>query len=251
MTDREISAVKSSIEGLQCVIVGPLQAEQPVKSAVVLLHGYGASGVDLVPCAPELLSSGGESMDNVVFIFPEAPLDLAEQGIPMGRAWWPINMARLMRIHDIRNFDEMASVVPRELPGESERIGRLLDVVAGEFNLLHSQIILGGFSQGAMLSCDVGLRTGGELGGLILWSGTFIAEPRWSAYALEARPLSIVQSHGTNDDILPFFAAENLRDFLKKHHHDVEFIGFQGFHQTHESAIKASAKLIVDCVNRR
>ena len=55
---------------------------------VVLLHGFGASGDDLVPLWPALQVSR-----EVRFVFPEAPLAPRELG--GGRAWWPIDLVAL------------------------------------------------------------------------------------------------------------------------------------------------------------
>ncbi|MEM9646398.1 MAG: lysophospholipase, partial [Planctomycetota bacterium] len=63
---------------------------------VVVCHGYGAPGHDLAGLAHEWLNLLGEEKGTKFrFVFPEGPLSLAEQGMPDGRAWWPLNMARL------------------------------------------------------------------------------------------------------------------------------------------------------------
>ncbi len=244
MSRPQFHVQRQTIEDLSAVVVGPMNREQPVKAAVVLCHGFGAPGEDLVPCSAELILSSEGKLDNVVFIFPAAPIDMEQHGIPGGRAWWPINMAQLMDMVEAQDFSQLAAAIPNELPDESDRIGRVIDHIANEHSLEKNEIFLGGFSQGAMLACDVALRTGGELGGLILWSGTFLAEPRWTEFAANCQPMKIVQSHGQHDPVLPFAAAEVLRDFLQHHQHQVNFIEFAGFHQTHPDAMQATIDLI-------
>ena len=249
MSQPNFPVKRETIEGLSTIVVGPMVESEPAKAAVVLCHGFGAPGEDLVPCSAELIVRSDGKLDNVVFIFPAAPIDMTEHGIPGGRAWWPINMAQLMDMVEAQDFSQLAAAIPDELPQESDRIGRLVDHVESEYSLDRSQVLVGGFSQGAMLACDVGLRTGGELGGLILWSGTFLAEPRWKEFAASANPMNIVQSHGMQDPVLPFVAAKVLKEFLVDHSHRVEFIEFDGFHQTHPDAITATIELISNSIS--
>ena len=70
--------------------------------------------------------------------------------------------------------------------------------------LAPSQLVLGGFSQGAMLACDVALRTEIPLAGLALLSGTLIAVPEWAPLAPKRKGTRALVSHGQNDPILPF-----------------------------------------------
>ena len=150
-----------------------------------------------------------------------------------------------MEMFELSNFEELRSVMPEQLPGESDRICRMIDHLSEKFSVPKSQMILGGFSQGAMLATEVALRLKGTLGGLLIWSGTFMAETRWTEYCESSEPISIVQSHGKLDNVLPFFAAENLHEFLSKQGHDIQFLPFDGFHQTDQAALKASVDLIV------
>ncbi len=80
--------------------------------------------------------------------------------------------------------------------------------------LAPSKLVIGGFSQGAMLATDVALRSDIPLAGLCLFSGTLIAEQEWVVSAPNRRGLRVSLSHGQSDAILPFTAAERLRDFL-------------------------------------
>ncbi len=92
------------------------------------------------------------------------------------------------------------------------------------------KVVLGGFSQGAMLSLDVALRTTHPLAGLVLMSGTHIAADEW-APRLEARQgLPVFMSHGTADPLLRFAVAEGLRDTLVASGIPVEWVSFRGGH---------------------
>ena len=81
--------------GLKCIVIDALPTDTKPTGIVVLCHGFGAPGSDLAGLAPELLSYDDTIATRYRFYFPEAPIDLAPMGMPGGRAWWPINMARL------------------------------------------------------------------------------------------------------------------------------------------------------------
>ncbi|MGV3621849.1 MAG: phospholipase, partial [Archangium sp.] len=77
------------------------QAEEgPPSAAVILCHGFGAPGDDLVGLAPELVKLQ-PSLKSVRFYFPAAPINLGELGWGDARAWWLIDMAAVQRLqHD-------------------------------------------------------------------------------------------------------------------------------------------------------
>lgn len=82
--------------GLSCRVVHDLPDGQPPPLAVVLCHGFGAPGTDLVGLAQPLLMAEAVLAERAVFLFPVAPLDLAAQGMPGGRAWWLVDLERLI-----------------------------------------------------------------------------------------------------------------------------------------------------------
>src|SRR4051812_18780292 len=110
--------------GLTTYMVHDLADGQQPALAVVLCHGYGAPGTDLVGLGQPLLSSGtSDTRGKTVLIFPAAPLDLAEQGMPGGRAWWPVDLDRLIN----RRTPELLVQFRRACPeGMVEARGRLV-----------------------------------------------------------------------------------------------------------------------------
>jgi phospholipase/carboxylesterase len=205
--------------------------------AVVLLHGFGAPGDDLASLWRVLRAPQGTR-----FVFPEAPLSLAAMGMPGGRAWWMIDLARLQRTRTPTEIEEMMVDVPPGLAAAREKV---LSMLEGMEAALHpSKIVLGGFSQGAMLSVDVALRTNLALAGLVLMSGALIAEPEWKTLAPRRKGLPVLQSHGTHDPILPFVAGERLAGLLKSAGLSHTWVPFPGEHAIPPPVIDAVGRFL-------
>jgi phospholipase/carboxylesterase len=217
----------TSIRAVRGVVPGEIKEKNPL--TVILMHGFGAPGHDLVGLAEGLDLPPGTEL-----IFPEAPLELAAlTGMPAfgdARAWWLIDMERIQRAMmrgEPRNLRE----VPDGLVEAREAIDMLLASLVKE-GKKPERIVLGGFSQGSMLALDVVLRSSLPIGGLVILSGTIIAEDEWTPLLAKAARsgLRVFQSHGTEDPILPFEVAEKLRDALRTAGLDVEFHSFAGGH---------------------
>jgi phospholipase/carboxylesterase len=209
---------RTDLAGLTVEIVG--KPDAPI--TVVLLHGFGAPGDDLVPMAEELDVPAR-------FVFPVGPLEVYGAD---SRAWWLLDLAKL----EI----ELAAGTPRDRRGEipdglhSARatVLRLLDQLAARYPLPPGgKLVLGGFSQGAMLALDVALHRDALVDGLILMSGTLVAEVEWAPRLARVANLPIIMSHGRRDPLLPFAIAEELRDRLKGAGARVDWHAFVGGHE--------------------
>jgi phospholipase/carboxylesterase len=229
-----------NIGGLECLSVTARKATRPV-AAGIFCHGFGAPGTDLVPLAAELLAEGGPELERMRFLFPAAPIEL--DPAYDGRCWWPINMERMMTALAAGKLTELSSFVPEQLPACRSLIRGVVDWCRAHDGTPSERVLLGGFSQGAMLAADVALSLGGKTGGLSLWSGMLINRPEWSRWATSARKMTVVQSHGQLDPVLPYACGEELRDLLMAAGHAVEFISFRGYHQIPAGAIQATARL--------
>ena len=188
---------------------------------VVLLHGFGAPGTDLVPLWREL-AVGRE----VRFVFPEAPLEL-DFG---GRAWWPLDMARLQERFSTAGAERLIAEVPPGIDAARAALLELLAALERDFGAKPEQTLIGGFSQGAMLATDAVLRTSRAFAGLAILSGTLISHDEWLPLMGARRGLPVLQSHGRADPVLPFALGERLRDELSAAGLPVEFIAFNGGH---------------------
>jgi len=191
---------------------------------MVLLHGFGAPGEDLASLWRVIEAPRGTR-----FVFPAAPIEL---GGPYGdgRAWWRIDLARFEATVRAGRYRELAAEVPEGLPEARAVLVDLLDAIERELGAARGAILLGGFSQGAMLSIDVALRSEAKLAGLVVLSGTIVAAEEWAPLFPRLRGLRVFQSHGTADPLLSFAVAERLRDEMTAAGADVTWVPFRGGH---------------------
>jgi phospholipase/carboxylesterase len=201
----------------------------------VLFHGFGAPGHDLVSCADEIDAP-------VRFVFPAGPLDLSMMGA--GRAWWMIDLARFEEELRTGAPRDHRDEVPDGLAAAREHVMRLLDELSAKLGVTDDRLVLGGFSQGAMLSLDVALHRAVPPAGLVLVSGTLIAEAEWQPRLQQLRGIPIAMSHGSADPILPYSVAEVLRDRLTEAGAVVDFHAFAGGHQIPQAVLDAAGAMM-------
>ena len=237
---------RRELAGMNCHVVDALPEGASPSVAVILSHGYGAPADDLAPLGSELLQTDPAIAKGVRFYSPAALLDLGPQGMPGGRAWWPLDMNRLVLAAQTGRWDELRAAVPFGLTAARDSLIGFVEAVRAETGLSYDRIVLGGFSQGAMLSTDVALRLPEPAAALCIASGALLAEPEWSKLAAEQKPLRVLQSHGRQDPILPFFGAEALRDLLVNSGHQVEFIPFAGGHTIPWPILHSFSRLLAD-----
>ena len=235
------SLERRKVGELECQIV---TAESP-ELLVVLAHGFGAPGDDLVPLGPHLLESNPQLIDRAVIVFPAAPLSLADYGYPMGRAWWPLDMEALNRAVESGEFRDLRTQSPTELPESRRRFAVTISELKEEFGLTDKQLVVGGFSQGSMLATDYALHAETKPAALVVWSGSLINEAVWRPLTSSLSGVPVVQSHGTSDPVLPFAASKWLEEMLQSGGANVEFIEFSGPHTIPPEALEATGKLLV------
>ncbi|HBV61542.1 MAG TPA: lysophospholipase [Rhodopirellula sp.] len=235
-------ALRTRIASLDCIVVdgGP----EP-SIGVVICHGYGASYDDLAGLSNEWISLLGDQAGKFRFVFPDAPNSLAELGMPQGRAWWPINMARLAEAVQAADFEELHEHEP---PGVTEaRLALCETIVAVKEQLAGDEnpLVLGGFSQGAMLAMDTALR--GSIAPpklLIQFSGTVICRPQWQQAMDRLSGTVVFQSHGTIDPILPYASAEALNQMMLNVGIENKFHSFQGPHTIDLESVTVTAEML-------
>ncbi|WP_145351827.1 alpha/beta hydrolase [Roseimaritima multifibrata] len=224
-----MQAYETKLGPLNCIVI---DGEQPASVGVVVCHGYGAPGEDLVPLGAQWVDLLGEDAERCRFVFPAAPFDLADLGMPMARAWWPLNMQRLMDAMDAEQFDELHQHEPAGLDVARKALSETIEALVKTLDGPNPSLILGGFSQGAMLAMDTALRGIDKPPAVLMqMSGTLICQPIWEPLlSTRLANTKVLQSHGTSDPILPYSSAEALYQLLKNAELDVRFMSFAGPH---------------------
>lgn len=208
---------------------------------VALLHGYGAPGEDLVPIARQLAVA-----PDVRFAFPAAPLSL-EPNLPpdmSGRAWWHLDMAELQRAVMLGDWNALKTRVPAGLGVARAAVEGFVEALESELGVTRDRLILGGFSQGAMLATDFTLRAAKPPAGLAILSGSLICRDEWLPLMPARKGLPVVQSHGRSDPVLSYQLAEELRQELETAGLLVNFVPFAGGHGIPNGALEALSALI-------
>ena len=116
------------------------------------------------------------------------------------------------------------------MPAARKAMLALVQDVAAHTGLPMKKIILGGFSQGAMITTDVALRLEEAPGALCVLSGTLLTEDVWKVKAKARAGLPVFQSHGRQDPILPYVAAQWLKQLFLESGLEHEFVPFDGGH---------------------
>jgi len=192
---------------------------------VVLLHGFGAPGDDLVALGSVLSAPAGTR-----FLFPAAPLRMGNAFFE-ARAWWMIDWDLRERIAAGEGLDALAERTPDGLAEARAAVTTLLDEAGPALGAAPEATVLGGFSQGAMLALDTALRDPRPLGGLVLLSPTMIAAATWRERAATRAGLPVYLSHGRRDPVLPYFMTERLRGVLADAGLNVAWTPFDGGHE--------------------
>jgi phospholipase/carboxylesterase len=215
---------------------------------VVLLHGFGAPATDLVPLWRQI-----DAPRDVRFVFPAAP-HVLEPGLPdeiAGRAFWPVDIAALQAHAAAGRVHELIEREPEGLADARHALTTLVDALETDLGVPSSAVVIGGFSQGAMLACDFALRDPRPLAGLVILSGTIITMSEWAKRAPSRAGLPVLQSHGRSDPILPFEVALLLHRLLEDAGLDIEFVEFNGGHGVPPSVLDRLASFIARSVRSK
>lgn len=215
-----------SLGPLQAIIFPAEQGELKTQSPLwtVLLHGFGAPATDLVGLTRAL-----GPLPGVAFAYPGA-LHALGYGFGEGRAWWPIDFNELDGARRRGDFAAIAQSEPAGLSEARAALGEALNVLERDHGLQRQRLVLGGFSQGAMLACDYALRSTSPLAGLVLLSGMPIALGTWRERMQTRRGLPVFQSHSPDDLVLPFELARQLAADLAQAGLAHQFVPFRGGH---------------------
>ncbi len=186
------------------------------KCAVVLLHGFGAAGDDLVGLA-NVLRSDRETC----FVFPEGPIRIASNS----RSWWARGEEGFENTR--KQIDSLLQYI-RDLNADCK-------------------IVLGGFSQGAILSCDFLDEDRESIAALILYAPSGKLRRKLTAQDLspdgKSRP-SVLIAHGREDRQLRFVDGQQFKNTLLTKGYDVTWVPFDGGHTISPQAVMRTKRFL-------
>lgn len=158
---------------------------------VVLVHGYGADGRDLI----DLGAVWQRDLPRAAFVAPHAPHPCADA--PMGRQWFPL-------------WDRSEGQLAAGVQDAADVLGAFVEAERTRLGVPAGRVALMGFSQGAMLVFQAGLQGAvPDPAAILAYSGALLGAPR----SLAARPRVLI-AHGMADGVVPvqasIAAAEHL-----------------------------------------
>ena len=167
------------------------------RQLIVLLHGYGADGRDLVTLGQQW----AKLLPDAAIVAPNAPEPCP--GSPSGRQWFPLTS---------RDPDERWTGVNTAQPS----LDAFLDAELARLGLDDSKLALVGFSQGTMMALHVGLRRRRSPAAIVGFSGMLVGPEHLDPVESAQDAPPILLTHGSNDEVIPldalFMAAEGLAD---------------------------------------
>ena len=185
---------------LNTITLEPL-SKKKAKNAVILCHGYGGDGKDI-----SILAGYWRTyLPDTVFICPDAPEKCAAS--PTGYQWFDL-------------LDQSPDqILSKSLVAES-KLNEFIDEVLKKYNLISNQIIIGGFSQGCMLTLQTGIKRKDKINSIIGYSGKIINAEHLSKN-LNSRP-NILLMHGEQDQVVTVDAFLEAKDFFGKNNYVIE-----------------------------
>lgn len=178
---------------------------EPVKAAMIWLHGLGADAYDFVPMANELKLAVGTR-----FIFPYAPMQpVSWNNGDVMPAWYDIYSVGVGARQDAVGIKRSQAALDALIAREHAR------------GIAYERIFLAGFSQGGALALHTGLRFPERLGGIVALS-TYLPLHETVATELHAanRDIPIFMAHGNSDGVVPLalgeLSCEHLRAFTRE-----------------------------------
>ena len=185
---------------LDSIIIKP-EEDVEIKHAIILLHGYGGDGKDI-----SMLSLNWKRhMPNTVFICPNGhetcPIN------PSGFQWFDLTK------------DDTDYIIDQSIKAE-EKIKVFINEIKQEFSLKNNQICLSGFSQGCMMSINVGLTSEEKYSCIVGFSGKIIDQKNLRTRLKNSTPALLI--HGDADQVVPSMHLLEAKDFLIRNSIEVE-----------------------------
>ena len=185
---------------LDSIIIKPEEGVE-IKHAIILLHGYGGDGKDI----SMLTLNWKRHMPNTVFICPNGheicPIN------PSGFQWFDLTK------------DDKDYILDQSIKAE-KKINAFINEIKQEFNLKNNQICLSGFSQGCMMSLNVGLTSKEKFSCIVGFSGKIIDQNNLKLRIKNSTETLLI--HGDADQVVPSTYLLEAKDFLIRNNISVE-----------------------------
>lgn len=208
-------------------VVPPASGGKP-SQLVILCHGYGANGQDLIGLA----GPWREFLPDAAFVAPDAPEGVP--GFPGGYQWWGIGSF---------SEEEREQGVTSAAPG----LDAFIDKWLTDTGLNESQLALVGFSQGTMMALHVGLQRANSLACIVGFSGA-VAAPNLLAGSIKSRPPTLLV-HGDSDEMIPPTALDEAANFLRDQRIEVKTHMSQGVgHGIGPDGVRLGAEFLVQAL---
>lgn len=190
---------------LNTTIINPISKQKP-KNAVILCHGYGGDGNDI-----SILANYWKNyLPDTIFLCPNAPEKCAVSSV--GYQWF-----------DLMDQSKQ-QILTKSLVAEM-KLNQLIDEVKVQNNLEANKIILGGFSQGCMISLQTGIKRKDKINSIIGYSGKIIDTEHLSKNIV-SRP-KVILMHGDKDEIVPINFFLEAKEFFIRNNYPVELKSFK------------------------
>jgi phospholipase/carboxylesterase len=204
--------------GLKVARVSGMSEDERGGVAVIVLHGWGAAGDDLLPLAEALGRPG------VRFFVPAGPLP--EMG--GGRAWWHLDPNTRPPHAATDQLPADFRPAPAVVAARAAVQGLMATVVE---RYAPATVALVGFSQGAMLAIDVALAGAPGVERVVAMSGVVLVDSVPALTAPHPTKPRFLLSHGRQDPVVPFASGTAGKDLLEKHGFPVTWRPFDGGHE--------------------
>ena len=185
---------------LDSIIIKP-EEDVEIKHAIILLHGYGGDGKDI----SMLTLNWKRHMPNTVFICPNGHETCSIN--PSGFQWFDLTK------------DDTDYILDQSIKAE-EKIKVFINEIKQEFNLTNNQICLSGFSQGCMMSLNVGLTSEEKFSCIVGFSGKIIDQNNLRSRIKNSTDTLLI--HGDADQVVPSTYLLEAKDFLIRNNISVE-----------------------------
>ena len=196
------------------------EKDAPIKHAVILLHGYGGDGKDM----SMLTLNWKRFLPNTIFLCPDAHEKCVIN--PTGYQWFDLAV------------DDPKYILEQSKKAE-EKLKQFIHEIKNEYNLENSQICLSGFSQGCMMSINLGLISSESYNCIVGFSGKIINQEDLVKRKTSSTKMLLL--HGDKDEVVsPTFLLE-AKDFLIRNNIEIEIqmIKNCGHHIPVEASSKA------------